>query len=178
MRVRNLFCFLSFLLLLTAFSAAQDTNFAAEPQYLLTGSPLLAHDISTPSMSLSAPLPPISPSSISLPETAIETPFTTNPQLAQQANLVPIYYGVPNYYGVPDASAVEISFSEGATESLAALPASIVESGVTQFVDPQLLRLHGYGVPLGDVAAYWKTHKPPAQRNYTNDTIKRFHSAS
>lgn len=105
-------------------------------------------------------------------------PFTTNPLLEHQANLIPIYYGVPNHYGVENASVVEISFSEGTTESAAVLPPSIVESGVTQFIDPQLLRAHGYGVPLGDVAAYWKTHKLPAQRNYTNETVKWLHPGS
>lgn len=175
MRIRFLLCCLPFLL---GYSAAQDTNFASGPQYLLTGSPLLAHDLATPSISLNAPLPPIPPSSISTPETATEMPFTTNPLLEHQADLIPIYYGTPNYYGVENASVVEISFSEGTTESAAALPPSIVENGVTQFVDPQLLHARGYGIPLGDVAAYWKTHKLPAQRKYTNETVKGIHPGS
>lgn len=174
MRIRAVLCFL---LVLTGYSAAQDTNFASGPQYLLTGSPFLVHSIATPSMSLDAPLPPVEAGSASVPESASEVPFTTNPQIEHQADLIPIYYGEPNFYGVQEASVVEISFPEGATESVAGVPSSIVESGVTQFVDPQVLRVHGFGVPLGDVAVYWKSHKPQARRNYTNEDIKRFHSA-
>lgn len=178
MRILALLCFL----LLIGYAAAQDlnqdTNFAAGPQYLLTGSPLLAHSIATPSLSLDAPLPPIEPVGINTPELVTGVPYDTNPQLEHQANLMPIYYGEPNYYGVPEASVVEISVPEGATEQFAALPASIVESGVTQVVDPNVVSLHGgYGVPLGDVAAYWKTHKPPVRRNFTNEDLKRFHAA-
>ena len=175
MRIRFLLCWLPFLL---GYSAAQDTNFASGPQYLLTGSPLLAHDLATPSLSLNAPLPPIPSTSISTPETTTEVPYTTNPQLEHQADLTPIYYGVPNYYGVGNASVVEISFSQGVTESAPVLPSSIIESGVTQFVDPKILRVHGEGIPLGDVAAYWKAHKLSAQRNYSNETIKRLHPVS
>jgi len=179
MRIRGLLCFLLFL---TAYSAAQDTNFAAGPQYLLIGSPLLVHSIATPSLSLDAPLPPIeplnvSPLTVSSPEATNAVAYTTNPQLEHQANLIPIYYGEPNYYRVPEASVVEISFPEGATQSGAGLPASIVESGVTQFVDPQVLPVRGYGAPLGDVAAYWKSHRPPVRHGYTNEDIKRLHSA-
>ena len=174
MRIRALLCFLPFLI---AYSAAQDTNFAAGPQYLLTGSPLLVHSIATPSLSLDAPLPPIEAQNVSSAEATNGVAYNTNPQLEHQANLIPIYYGEPNYYQVPDASVVEISFPEGATQSVTGLPASIVESGVTQFVDPQGLPVQSYGMPLGDVAAYWKSHKPPARHSYTTGDLKRFHSA-
>jgi hypothetical protein len=53
------------------------------------------------------------------------------------------------------------------------LPASIVNSGVTAMTDAQSLRQRGYGVPLGDAAAFWKTHKPGAPRVYTNIDIQR-----
>jgi hypothetical protein len=39
--------------------------------------------------------------------------------------------------------------------------------------DAQSLRQRGYGVPLGDAAAFWKTHKPGAPRVYTNIDIQR-----
>src|SRR5580700_12250835 len=117
MRILALPCILLFLI---GSAVAQDTNFAAGPQYLLTGSPLLAHSIATPTLSLDAPLPPVEPASISIPEAATEVPFTTNPQLEHQADLIPIYYGADNHYGASTAS-VEISFPEGSADSLTAL---------------------------------------------------------
>ncbi|HEY6338125.1 MAG TPA: hypothetical protein VIW68_06495 [Candidatus Sulfotelmatobacter sp.] len=181
MRIRVLPCCFSFLLFFTALSAAQsagqDTSFNSGPQYLLTGSPLLARSLATPSLSLDVPLSPVPSDTIPVPESSAGVPYTTNPELAHQADLIPIYYGEPNYYRVPEASVVELSFPEGATAAPAALSASIAEDGVTQFIDPQVLRVQGIDVPLGDVAAYWKTHKPLAQRNYTNEDVKRLHSA-
>jgi hypothetical protein len=174
MRMLGLTCFLLFLV---CSAVAQDTNFSAGPQYLLTGSPLLVHSIATPTLSLDAPLPPVEPSSINTPESATEVPFTTNPQLEHQADLIPIYYGADNHYGVSTA-VVEISFPEGGAESSAALPASIVESGVTELVDAQALRVRGHGVTVADAAAYWKTHKLTAKRTFTNEDVKRLHAAS
>jgi len=175
MRILVLPC--CFLLFLIGSAVAQDTNFAAGPQYLLSGSPLLAHSIATPTLSLDAPLPPVEAVSISVPEAATGVPFATNPQLEHQADLIPIYYGVDNHYGVSTA-VVQISFPEGAAESLAALPSSIVESGVTELVDAQALRMRGHGVTVAEAAAYWKTHKLPARRNFTNEDVKRLHAAS
>lgn len=190
MRILVLPCFLLFLI---GSAVAQDTNFSAGPQYLLTGSPLLARSIATPTLSLDAPLPPMEPVSFNIPEAAseataegaseatseatAEVAFTTNPQLAHQADLIPIYYGADNHYGVSTA-VVEISFPEGAAESSAELPASIVESGVTELVDAQALRVRGHGVTVAEAAAYWKTHKLTARRSFTNEDIKRLHAAS
>ena len=174
MRILTLsFC----LLCLTACSFAQDTNFGAGPQYLLTGSPLLARSIATPTMSLDAPLPPVEPTSINVPEAATGVAYTTNPLLEHQADLIPIYYGVDNHYGVSSA-VVEVSFPEGAPESLAALPTSIAENGVTELVDAQALRIRGHGVTVAEAAAYWKNHKLPARHNFTNEDVKRLHAAS
>jgi hypothetical protein len=179
MRILVLPC--CFLLLLIGSAVAQDTNFLAGPQYLLTGSPILAHSIATPTLSLDAPLPPVEPASFNVPEAASEAAtgvaFTTNPQLEHQADLIPIYYGADNHYGVSTA-VVEISFPEGAAEPLAALPSSIVESGVTELVDAQALRVRGHGVTVAEAAAYWKTHKLPARRNFTNEDVRRLHAAS
>ena len=174
MRILALPCFLLFLI---GSALAQDTDFAAGPQYLLTGSSLLAHSIATPTLSLDAPLPPVEPASFNFPEAAAEVPFTTNPLLEHQADLIPIYYGADNHYGVSTA-VVEISFPEAAAESLAALPSSIVENGVTELVDAQALRLRGHGVTVAEAAAYWKNHKLPARHNFTNEDVKRLHAAS
>ena len=187
MRILVLPC--CFLLFLIGSAFAQDTNFAAGPQYLLNGSPILARSIATPTLSLDAPLPPVESASFNIPEAASEAAvegaseapadvaFTANPQLAHQADLIPIYYGADNHYGVSTA-VVEISFPEGASESSAELPASIVESGVTEMVDAQALRVRGHGVTVAEAAAYWKTHKLPARRNFTNEDVKRLHAAS
>jgi hypothetical protein len=187
MRILVLPCFLLFLI---GSAVAQDTSFSAGPQYLLTGSPLLARSIATPTLSLNAPLPPVEPGSFNIPEAAsvataegaseatAEVAFTTNPQLAHQADLIPVYYGFDTHYRASTASAIEISFPERAAEASAELPASIVESGVTELVDAQALRVRGHGVTVAEAAAYWKTHKLPARRNLTNEDVKRLHAAS
>ncbi len=187
MRILALPCFLLFLI---GSAVAQDTSFSAGPQYLLTGSPLLARSIATPTLSLDAPLPPVESASFNNPEGATGAtaegaseatagvPFTTNPLLEHQADLIPIYYGVPNYYAASAPSVVEISFAEGATELSAELPSSIVESGVTELVDAQALRVRGHGVTVAEAAAYWKTHKLTARRSFTNEDVKRLHAAS
>jgi hypothetical protein len=174
MRILVLPCFLLFLI---GPAVAQDTNFTAGPQYLLTGSELLARSIATPTLSLDAPLPPVEASSINIPEAATGVPYTTIPLLEHRANLIPIYYGVDNHYGVSTA-VVEISFPEGAGELSAELPSSIVENGVTELVDAQALRIRGHGVTVAEAAAYWKNHKLPARRNFTNEDVKRLHAAS
>lgn len=52
------------------------------------------------------------------------------------------------------------------------VPASILDVGVTGMANPQMLIARGYGVPLGDVAAYWKLHKRAAPRVFTNSDIR------
>ncbi|HLW85722.1 MAG TPA: hypothetical protein VKR60_10955 [Candidatus Sulfotelmatobacter sp.] len=174
MRIFSLSCLL---LLVATFSSAQDTNFSDGPQYLLTGSPLLARPLATPSMSLDAALPPIPASSISASEPATGVGFAPNPELEHRADLLPVYYGVPNYYQAASASVVELSFSEGTETSSASLPVSIVESGVTEFVDAQALRIRGHGITLAEAAAYARTHKLTARHTYTNEDLKRLHAA-
>lgn len=55
------------------------------------------------------------------------------------------------------------------------LPASIFDPGVTGAVTEQSLRDRGYGMPLGDVAAYWEAHKGSAVRVFTNHDIEGLH---
>jgi hypothetical protein len=164
MRLATLFCLL---LVLAGITAAQDTNFSVGPQYLMTsGSPLFAQPIATPSLSLEAPLPGIP----SLPQVgpAVENePFVANPELRRQADLFPVYYG---YQPISD---VEIT----SAQPTIALPASILDSGVTGMTTVQSLRLRGYGVPLGDTAAFWKSHRPHAIRVYTNADVQRLHAS-
>jgi hypothetical protein len=56
-----------------------------------------------------------------------------------------------------------------------ALPAGFIDVGVTGMTDAESLRERGFGQPLGDSAAYWKTHKPHAVRTFTNRDIQRLH---
>jgi hypothetical protein len=156
-------CFL--LLAVAGIATAQDTNFPVGPQYLpITGSPQFARSIATPSLSLNAPLPEIK----SLPEVGpavSDQNYTANPELQHQADLFPIFYGHA------PASIIEIS----STELPRNLPASIVNAGVVGMTDTASLRERGYGVTVGETASFWKTHKAPAPRLYTNRDIERLH---
>jgi hypothetical protein len=169
MRLACLFCSL---MAVAGMSAAQDTNqatsqdttFSAGPQYLITSgfSQLFARPLATPSISLGAPLPEMQ----SLPAigpTAENQPVAASSELPRQPDLFPIYYGPPA------TSVVEIT----SAELPPTLPASIVDTGVTGIADAQSLRERGYGLPLGDTAAYWKAHKPHASRVYTNADVQR-----
>ena len=158
MRLATLFCLL---IALAGVSAAQETNFPVGPQYLMiSGSPLLAQPIATPSLSLNTALPAIP----SLPQIgpAVENQtYVASPEL--QPNLFSIYYGYPM------TSVVEITSAAPPRE----LPASIIDVGFIGVTDPQSLRVRGYGVTLGENATFWKTHKPHARRVYTNADIQR-----
>jgi hypothetical protein len=166
----RLACLLSLCVSLTGITAAQnalsgqDTNFSAGPQYLITSdfSPLFARPIATPSISLGAPLPEIA--SLPVIGPVIENqPIAPSSESPRQPDLFPIYYGPPV------TNVVEIT----SAELPPSLPASIVDTGVTGIADAQSLRERGYGVPLGDTAAFWKAHKPHASRVYTNADVQR-----
>jgi hypothetical protein len=183
MRLASLVCVL---LALAGISSAQDTNFPAGPQYLVTtGSPLFLRSIATPTLSLSAPPADLgAPGAESIPEPA--SPFVSNPnETANEAanpgpspsGLARIFYGVRPASGESNENATdtvsEIEITSPQTPLV--LPASIVDTGVTAMTDAQSLRVRGYGVPLGDTAAFWKTHKPSAARVYTNADVERLH---
>ena len=151
---------------LVSISAAQDTNFSLGPQYLLTGSPLLARSIATPTMSLDSPLPPLP----ELPEVGPKVqdqPFIPNPITELGPDLFPVYYGYP----MPP---VVIVVSE---EAPGEVPASLLDSGVVDIIDAQSVGQHGNGITLGEVANFWKTHKPHAPRVYTNADVERLHGS-
>ena len=159
------------LLSLLGLSAAQDanlspgpqydTNFSQGPQYVITGDATFLHPISTPTLFLETPLPPIP----SLPEVGprvTDQPYVSNPDLRHQANLFPIYYGYPM---IP---VVELT----GAEPLQPLPASITGIGYTVIVDPQTLRELGYGITVSEAASYWNARKPRVSRVYTNADIE------
>jgi hypothetical protein len=164
MRLGSLFCLLFALM---GISAAQEMSFPVGPQYLLTsGSPIFAQPIATPTLSLETPLPAIP----SLPEVGpvvVDQPFIPNPELQHQADLFPIYYGYPML------AVVELSSAEPPRE----LPASLVDAGVTGMTEVQWLREQGYAAPLGDIASFWKAHRPHALRVYTNADVERLHGS-
>jgi hypothetical protein len=169
MRITCLFCSL---IALAGISAAQDTNqvasrdtnFSAGPQYLVTSgfSPLFARPIATPSISLGVPLPEIQ--SLAATGPVVENqPVAATSELPSRPDLLPIFYGPP------ETNVVEIT----SAELPPSLPSSIIDTGVTGIADAQSLRERGYGVPLGDTAAFWKAHKPHASRVYTNADVQR-----
>jgi len=166
------------LLVLVGVSAAQDSDFAVGPQYLMNyGSPIFARPIATPSLSLDS-------SSLDRSAVASETTPQDNvaaaenetvaaaPEFLPQADLFPIYYGAPR------VSFIELSFREPSEKSalLHPLPISFVETGVVEITDMHSLRLRGYGITLPEAAAYWKAHHVPQPRVYTNADTERLRS--
>jgi len=52
------------------------------------------------------------------------------------------------------------------------LPASLFDPGVTAGVDAEPLPSVGYAASLGELAAYWKSHKRTAGRAFTNQDVR------
>jgi hypothetical protein len=162
MRLASLFCFL---IALAGISAAQDTNFPVGPQYLITsGSPMFLRPIETPTLSLSTPTASNGSETTTVPETP-----TASPSLSTPPDLTRVYWGGPET--TQQVSDIEIT-SAGTSNPL---PPSILDVGVTGMTNAQSLRVRGYGIPLGEAASYWKTHKPHASRVYTNADVQRLH---
>lgn len=140
-----------------------QTDFAVGPRYLsLTGSDFL-RPIATPTLSLDTPLPPVS----GLPQigpAVVDQSYIANPELAGQADLFPIYYG---YAPLP----ILILAGPGPSE----VPESLTGEGVIRIVSVESLHQAGYGVPVGEHAAYLKTHEAQAGHIYTNDDLQRLH---
>lgn len=197
MRTGYLLC----LLVLTALSCAQDTNFPVGPQYLITtDSTMFLRPIATPTLSLSEPLPPL-PSSLSEEAAVPETPREPV-GLSSQQFFANVYWGehTPEEVTARIIVTPTMSFSQQAATPSAApteeatpetlaqaareavqrtrvLPPRIVQVGVTEIADAQSLRERGYGISLGEAAASAKT-KPHATRIFTNRDIERLHADS
>lgn len=162
MRLVSLFL-LSFVMM--GISSAQDTNFPVGPQYLMTlDNPLFARPIATPSVSLDGAQPAITSLTETEPLVGNE-PTIGHAEATRDPDLMPIYYGYP----MP--SVVELSNTETPVE----LPEGMVNTGVVATVDAQSLRDRGYGVPLGDIAAFCRAHKTRATHVYTNADLERLH---
>lgn len=164
-------CFCVFLILSAATPVfAQDTNFASGPQYLLTGSPLFARSIATPTLSLQVFPLEVGASNATAGVIAGAENQTVVPQPPAPPDLFSIYYGPPT------TSVIEISFGE--SSSVAEIPASLVDTGVGQTTTAQDLRELGYGDTMGGFAAYEKAHARRATHLYTNADLARLHGGS
>jgi hypothetical protein len=178
--------FICFFFIAVAFSFAQntDTNFSTGPQYLINpNSPFLLQSIATPTLSLSAS-PATAPTAS--PEEDTGEPHTPAfPDLQNQGQINRVYWGVPSVGANNESGEMA---TENPTENkpmpadirlTSAQPVpiwpSIFNVGVTGVANPESLREHGYGVSLGEVAAYWKAHTPHATRVYTNADITGLH---
>jgi hypothetical protein len=53
------------------------------------------------------------------------------------------------------------------------LPASMFDPGVTGMTNTESLQQRGYGVSLGEVAAYWKAHKKHASHLIIDEDLRR-----
>jgi hypothetical protein len=150
------------LALLVGFCPAQDTNFGAGPQYLITsGNPMFLHSIATPSVSLNSPLPE-TPSVPEIGPPVVEQQYESVHQAAVEPELFSIYYGYPR-----------IPVIELTGEPPREVPASINDTGYVAITDPQALRQMGYGEMPSEAASYWKTHRRTAPHVYTNTDIQR-----
>jgi hypothetical protein len=196
-RFPRLFSLLAFLFAIGAACIAQnqdqdqsqnkETNFSTGPQYLANfGSPLFLRPISTPSLSLE-PAPAAPPESQSQPATA--TGVQPVPGPAQVPNMLRVYYGGPTE-SAPEAAIEAVEANEGEVQQSeapeseieissantpATLPASIVNVGVTEILDARSLRERGYGMGVGESAAFWKAHKLHGVRVFTNADVSRLH---
>jgi hypothetical protein len=156
-----LFTLLLFTLLVAGVSPAQDTNFGAGPQYLITnGNAKFLRPIATPSMSLDAPLPGL-PTLPQIGPTVTEQPYVSDAVLDHQSDLFPIYYGYP-----------EVPVVELSGNAPREVPASINDTGYVAMASVQSLVERGFGVSVAEDASFWKTHKRPAARVYTNADIR------
>jgi hypothetical protein len=162
------------LLVLSALGTAlgQDTNFPSGPQYLMqSGSPLFARPISTPSISLSGP--PLEVGASDATGVLIAGAVDQN-VLPPSSAALPKIELFPVYYGGTPASVIEIILP--AEPSSNPLPASILDTGVSQLTTADALRERGYGVTLAEGATYAKAQTRHATRVYTNADIDRLHS--
>ena len=190
-------------LVLGGISFAQDTNFPVGPQYLVTGgNPMLLRPIATPSLSLSRETlagtsevssisepPPFAPlETITYLDNVywgnhkpdevvarrIETPSMSPDQTAWYVNAVASQFTSPPPATSTEATQAEAGFSVielTGSPMPSNVPASMLDAVVTG--EAEALQGSGYGISLGDVAAYWKSHRRTAARVFTNSDVSR-----
>ena len=150
-------------LVLSGLSFAQDTSFQAGPQYLITNQAnQFLRPIATPSLALDAPLPAI-PSLPDVGTTVENQPYVPTLNPSEGPNLFPIYYGYP-----------EIPVVQLVSESGSAPPAVPAAVNTVVIVSTASVVHTPTADTLGEIAAFWKAHRIPASRVYSNAEIERF----
>jgi hypothetical protein len=142
------------------------------------GSPLLAHSISTPSLSLAAPPIEVGASDATGVLNAgagDQNILPPSPDALPKIDLFPIFYGAP-----PVAENGQISFSYPVepTSPPAEIPPSIADNGVSQITTVQALRERGYGLTVAEAAAEAKVRIQHANHTYTNADAARLHGGN
>lgn len=103
----------------------------------------------------------------------IDTPSMTPTETAAYMNSVANEVaGVPSTQPEENSESLPVVIELTAAPAPSNLPASIFDAGVTGMTNAEALTARGYGVPLGDVAAYWKSHKRAAPHVFTNADVR------
>jgi hypothetical protein len=167
--------FLSAVLFLSTITLAfgQDTNFPAGPQYLLTGSPLFALPIATPTLAITGPPLQTGADNATADLIAGAENHTVIPQLPPAPSLYPIYYGehwVREVEGNSAAPTSELPPTE--------LSGNFLNTAVEEASIAQTLRARGNIVAFRRSGAYAKTRVLRLARVYTNADINRLRAGS
>lgn len=96
--------------------------------------------------------------------TAAETPFTE-----QAEGAIPPASSTQAFEAAAGPTVIELAGGPVPAN----LPSSLFDTGVTGMTDMQSQLERGYGLSLGEVAAYWKTHRRQAPHIFTNQDVHR-----
>jgi hypothetical protein len=167
--------FLSAVLFLSTITLAfgQDTNFSAGPQYLLTGSPLFALSIATPTLAITGPPLETGADTATADLIAGAGNRTEVPQSPPPPNLYPIYYGehwVREVEGNSAAPTSELPPTE--------LYGNFLNTVVEEASIAQTLRARGNIVAFRASGAYTRARVLRLARVYTNSYINRLRAGS
>lgn len=154
------------LLVLAGTLLAQDTNFQAGPQYLITNSSnQFLQPIATPSLSLDAPLPAL----VSLPEVgpAVENqPYVATLSASAGPDLFPIYYGYP-----------PIPVVELVSEEVTGASSVPANTNTVVILSTASIGHTDTGDTLGEIAWFWKAHHTSVARIYSNADLQRLNNS-
>ena len=167
--------FLSAVLFLSTITLAfgQDTNFSAGPQYLLTGSPLFALPIATPTLAITGPPLQTGADNATADLIAGAGDHTVIPQPPAPPNLYPIYYGehwVREFEGNSAPPTSELPPTEFA--------GNFLNTEVEQVSIAQTLRARGNIVAFRGSGAYPRARVLRLARVYTNADVDRLRGGS
>jgi hypothetical protein len=167
MRLAGVFCLM---VALIGICAGQDTNFPVGPQYLITNSSsYLLRPIATPTLSFT---PPVLAYSSAEGEASGSEEVVYTPPRVPAAEVSDIHKSASDV----GENAGELVSETGTTEEEASpLPAGVINVGVAEIIDLSALPDSRYGMPLAQVAAFWKAHKTTISHVYTNADIARLH---